>query len=77
MSTKENHVLQPVETHGTHGLLLDVGQLLLQLLHVAHHAGVGVPGAIVHDGLVASTDVVDGLPCHWTHGTMTMRERGT
>lgn len=40
MAAHEDHVLQPVETHRTHGLFLDVLELLLQLLHVSVDVGV-------------------------------------
>ena len=40
-TAEKDHVLQPVQAHGAHGLLLYVGQLLLQLHHVlrlvVHH----------------------------------------
>lgn len=40
VATHEDHVLQPVQAHRTHGLLLDVLQLLLQLLNVSVDIGV-------------------------------------
>ena len=60
MAAEEDHVLESVQTHRAHRLLLDISQLLLQLLHVPH---VGVPGPVVHHRGVpgAGADVVDGL----------------
>lgn len=34
VATHEDHVFEPVQTHRTHGLLLDVLQLLLELLNI-------------------------------------------
>ena len=34
VTAEEDHVLQPVQAHGAHGLLLYVSQLLLQLHYV-------------------------------------------
>lgn len=34
VATHEDHVFEPVQTHRTHGLLLDVLQLLLEFLNV-------------------------------------------
>lgn len=35
VAAHEDHVLEPVQTHRTHGLFLDVLQLLLQLLYIS------------------------------------------
>ena len=73
MATQEDHVLESVQAHGTHGLLLDVGQLLLQLLHIPHHPR--LPGTIVHDlstAPVTSTNIVDGLASQGHVATVTM-----
>ena len=74
MTTQEDHVLESVQAHGTHGLLLDVGQLLLELLHVPHHAR--LPGAIVHDlpsTPVTTANIVDSLTSQGHVSTVTMR----
>lgn len=34
VATHEDHVFEPVQTYGTHGLLLDVLELLLELLNI-------------------------------------------
>lgn len=34
MAAHEDHVFEPVQTHRTHGLLLDVLELLLELLNI-------------------------------------------
>ena len=59
VTAEEDHVLQPVQAHGAHGLLLDVGQLLLQLHHVPLHGP--VPRPVVHD---LPGDVVHRLARH-------------
>jgi len=77
VSAQEYHILQPVQAHWAHGLLLDVGQLLLELLDVPHHGGVArVPRPVVHDAVVlidltSGADVVDRLT-HHGHGSLTV-----
>lgn len=34
VAAHEDHILKPIQTHGAHGLLFDVLQLLLQLLNI-------------------------------------------
>ena len=53
VTTKEDHILESVETDWAHGLLLDVRQLLLKLLHIPH-AGVA-PSVVQHKVGLAST----------------------
>lgn len=40
VTAHEDHVLQPVQTHRTHGLFFDVLELLLELLYVCVDVGV-------------------------------------
>ena len=53
VTTKEDHILESVETDWAHGLLLDVRKLLLKFLHIPH-AGVA-PSVVQHKVGLAST----------------------